>query len=133
MKKILFGLLLYCSALFAGGATPSGASVFEARQTLNGLSVYDVFIAPWNGIYYINGQLTLPQISTAGCASQVVSKVYTGGGSLVYTGSAGATGFYLGQMTLSTGNSVWVGLTSSSTCDNGLNTVKGVVSAGNAF
>lgn len=99
---------------------------FEARQSLNGLDTFSLFTAPDDGVYFVNGQLTLPPLS------QVVAEVDVNG-SPSYTGDAGCTGFQINQLELTAGDVVEVVLSSSDAVDAPLNVVKGVVAMGNTF
>lgn len=107
------------------------ADNFIARQTLNGLGTFSLMTAPATpatGLYFIDGQLTLPTLVDGGGVSAVVATVYVDGVAQ-YTGVAGALGFQT-KLTLLAGNVVTIGLASAATPDQGLNAVRGVVSAG---
>lgn len=112
---------------------------FYGVQSLNGLHTTSIFTAPASGIYFINGQLTLPSGSTTGntgtsAVVAVVSKNYV---TLLYTGIAGATGFQIPAFALVSNDLITVGLSSSAvasaTLDQGINAVTGQVYFGNAF
>lgn len=108
---------------------------FSGVQTLVGLNTTTLFRAPASGIYFVNGQLTLPML-TAGPSGvvAVVSKNYA---TAIYTGVAGATGFQIPAVTLVSNDLITVGLSSQLPADqvspNGFNVVKGQVYFGNAF
>lgn len=105
---------------------------FNGVQSLNGIQTTACFTAPAAGIYFIEGKLNLPQITTAGAASAVISLVKVNG-SASYTGIAGASGFAVQALTLAAADAVTVQLTSSAACDLELNAVSGQVAFGNAF
>ncbi len=105
---------------------------FIAATSINGLGVFPIFTAPSAGIYFVNGQLTLPSIPQGSGASQVVCVVKNGVTTL-YTGVAGATGFQVNQIVCAAGDAITVTLTSSADPDQVLNAVRGVVGAGNTF
>lgn len=104
---------------------------FTATNSLNGLQTTTLFIAPTTGLYFVNGQLTLPSLSQGGGVSAVVAVVNVAG-SPVYTGTAGATGFQA-NVSCTAGDTVNVALSSAAAPDLVLNAVKGVVGCGNAF
>lgn len=105
---------------------------FTALQSINGLGVFPIFTAPAAGVYFVNGQLNLPSIPQGSGASQVVC-VVKNGGSTLYTGAAGATGFQVNQIVCAAGDAITVTLTSAAAPDQGLNVVRGVVGSGNTF
>lgn len=107
---------------------------FNGNISINGLGVFTIFTAPAAGTYFVNGQLTLPQIGTAGIASAVVCEVKIGSSSQ-YIGTAGASGFQLNQLVCSSGDVVTVTLTSAASVDNAptTNAVRGQVAFGNSF
>lgn len=105
---------------------------FVGLQTINGLGVFPIFTAPTAGIYFVNGQLTLPSIPQGSGASQVIC-VVKNGASTIYTGAAGATGFQVNQIVCAAGDAITVTLTSSAAPDQVLNAVRGVVGCGNTF
>lgn len=116
---------------------------FTATNSLNGLQTTTLFSAPAAGVYFVNGQLTLPVLRDApnnvGAlistpeigGSQVVATVKNGA-STVYTGVAGASGFQT-NLTCAAGDIVTVVLSSSAAIDSVRNAVKGVVGSGQAF
>lgn len=105
---------------------------FQATQSLNGLQTTTIFAAPAAGIYFVNGQLSLPQIVTAGGASQVIATVKKNG-SGIYTGIAGASGFQVNQIVCAVGDSISVTLASTAAPDLVSNAVLGQVVGGNTF
>ncbi len=134
-SKKLTGLFLLvgsiCSFVFAIN--------FSGVQSLEGLHTTQIFRAPASGIYFINGQLTLPNASTTGNTgtSAVVATVSKNYVTALYTGVAGATGFQIPYFTLVSNDLITVGLSSSAvasaTLDQGINAVRGQVYFGNAF
>lgn len=105
---------------------------FVGLQTICGLGTFPVFTAPAAGVYFVNGQLTLPSLVQGSGASSVVVVVNVNG-SPVYTGIAGATGFQVNQITCAAGDAVTAVLTSAAAPDAVLNAVRGVVGCGNTF
>ena len=107
---------------------------FSGVQSLNGLQTFTLFTAPAAGSYFINGQLSLPQLVTDGLASAVVATVTNSTGpTTVYTGTAGASGFQIPQTTCAAGDVISVTLSSAAACDKVTNAVSGQVTFGNAF
>jgi hypothetical protein len=101
------------------------------QQSINGLQTFPIFTAPAAGVYFVNGQLSLP-VPTGSGMSQVVTLVKQNG-STIYTGIAGATGFQINQITCASGDAISCVLSSSAAPDLVLNAVSGVVGAGNTF
>lgn len=103
---------------------------FVARQTLNGLGTFSLFTAPSTpatGFYFVDGQLTIPDLSTGSTANSACLATIKVNGTGAYTGVAGAKGFQT-NLTLSAGDAVTVVLSSSAAVDAPLNVIKGVVS-----
>lgn len=105
---------------------------FQATQTINGLQTFALFTAPAAGIYFVNGQLTLPMATAGASSNSAVVSLVKVNGSTSYTGAAGTTGFYT-TLTLAAGDAVTAVLSSAAAPDQPLNAVKGVVASGNAF
>jgi len=107
---------------------------FNGNISINGLGVFTIFTAPAAGIYFVNGQLSLPQITSDGSASAVVCNVKIGSSSQ-YIGAAGASGFQVNQLNCALGDVVTVTLTSAAAVDNvpTSNAVSGQVAFGNSF
>lgn len=105
---------------------------FYGVQSLNGIQTVSVFTAPSAGIYFIEGKLSLPQISTSGSASAVIALVKKNG-STQYTGIAGASGFSIPAITLAANDAITVQLSSSAAIDLVTNNVSGQIVYGNAF
>ena len=105
---------------------------FNGSQSLNGIQTQTIFTAPAAGIYFIQGYLSLPQLSTAGAVSQVIALVKQNG-STIYTGLAGASGFSIPQIVCAVGDVIGVQLSSSTACDLVNNAVSGQVYYGNTF
>lgn len=75
------------------------------------------------GAYFVAGSLTLPSLTNGGGASGVVVTI-SQNSTTVYTGLAGANGFYFDKLSLAVGDVVHVALSSSATADQGKNTVR---------
>lgn len=123
MKK-LFSILFFFTAVAVG-------LNFAGHQSLNGIGSDNyrdttIFTAPQTGVYFINGQLTLPSGSSV---QANVSK----NGSTIYTGVTANKGFAIKAMRLVTNDVISVRLRSSSAVDKALNAVRGEVYYGNTF
>ncbi len=125
MKKFL-GLVMFIGVVAL-------ALNFYGHQSLNGLQTTHVFAAPQNGVYFLNGQLSLPQLSTGAVSPSQVVVTVSAAGSTIYTGVTGASGFQINQISLATGDQVDVILNSSDPVDTGINAVRGEVTYGNTF
>lgn len=104
----------------------------NGSMSLNGLQQTTIFTAPADGIYFVQGYLSLPQITTDTAASAVVAVVKQNS-TTKYTSGAGDMGFAIPQLSLSSGDVVSVTTSSSAACDNVINAVTGQVYWGNAF
>lgn len=106
---------------------------FNGFQSLNGLQNTTLFTAPSAGYYFVQSNLSIPQIGTSGSASAVVCVVKKNNSSTLYTGGAGDMGFAINQITLAAGDYVNVILSSAAACDQVSNAVSGQVAYGNTF
>lgn len=106
---------------------------FESRQSINGLQNTTLFTAPASGQYFVNVQLSLPQIVTAGAASQVVAVVKKNNSSTLYTGASGDLGVQMNTITLVPGDYINIILSSNAAIDQTLNVVTGQAVSGNTF
>lgn len=116
---------------------------FNGAQSLVGLNTTQIFHAPATGIYFVNGQLTLPGLPGGPAVnggpgpSQVVATVSKNYVTSLYTGLPGASGFQINQISLVSNDLITVGLSSIATIDqvsySGLNAVRGQVYYGNTF
>ena len=149
MKKLIEFLLF--AFLFLGSQIALPLN-FYGVQSLNGLNGLQVFTAPTNGYYFVNGQLNLSSLSSTGGqlasgAFVVISKNGTAyhlpsslSPTLLYTGLGGATGFQLNQISLTTGDTINVQLFSTVSGsgiqgggDASFNAVTGQIYYGNTF
>jgi hypothetical protein len=94
--------------------------------TCTGLGTFGIIVQT-AGLKTVSGTLTLPNINQGASAdSAVVVTVNLNGGSTLYTGGAGATGFET-QVSASAGDTINVILTSAAAVDQGLNVVKSTI------
>lgn len=127
MLKLISITMFVCSFVWAMN--------FYGSISLNGLQAQTIFTAPTpGGIFFVNGQLSLPQTNTngGGSPSQVIATVYKNG-AVIYTGITGASGFQINQISMSTNDAVSASLTSAAAVDQGINAVRGQVYFGNTF
>jgi hypothetical protein len=82
--------------------------------------------APNAGTYELRGKITLPEISQGQLSnSQVVVTINVNGGSTIYTGAAGAQGFFISPLVIASAlSSINIILTSSAPVDQGLDLIK---------
>lgn len=97
---------------------------FNQNAAIGGLNTYSV-IVPNAGPYAIKGKLTLPTIVGGGGASSCVVTVNQNG-SPVYTGVAGAEGYFT-TLNCAVGDTIAVVLSSAAAVDQALNAVKATV------
>lgn len=103
--------------------------MFNQNIELAGLTSVDTAV-PTAGPYFVAGTLQLPRIASGGGQSSVVVTVTNRTGPVtLYTGPAGADGFYLN--TLCAANDVIrVALTSAASADTPLNAIKTQIEIG---
>ena len=106
---------------------------FNGVQSLNGLQNITLFTAPAAGYYFVQANLSLPQIGTSGSASAALCVVKKNNSSTLYTGTAGDMGFAINQISLAAGDYVNVVMSSAAACDQVSNAVSGQVAFGNTF
>lgn len=106
------------------------SSEFNQNSISTGLGT-TTLTAPQAGVYFVKGKLQLPTITGSGSAAGASQCVVTvnQNGSPVYTGNAGAEGFYT-TLSCALADSVTVVLTSAAAPDAVLNAVKMEVSFG---
>jgi len=121
-------LLLGSMAAVAAGLN------FYGHQSVVNLGKHELFTAPGQASYFVNGQLTLPRPQdNNGEQSQAVVEVSKNGITRLYYGGRGATGFQIvPPVALVTGDAIRMGITSNAAVDQGLNKIKGDVFFGNA-
>lgn len=103
--------------------------MFNQNAAIGGLNSYAAAV-PAAGPYFVSGKLMLPTVVGGGGQSSVVVTVTNGTGPVtLYTGAAGAEGFYVDTL-CAAGDVLTIALTSANANDQGLNAVKAVVSIG---
>lgn len=110
----------------SGGQLP-GSSGFNQNVESVGLGTISVTV-PYAGCYFAAGQFTIPTITGGAGASSLVITVNQNG-SAVYTGQAGAQGFYT-HLSCAADDVISFVLSSSASVDAVNNAVKGVYSVG---
>lgn len=103
--------------------------MFNQNVELSGLTSVDTAV-PAAGPYFVSGKVQLPRIASGGGQSSVVVTITNRTGPVtLYTGAAGADGFYVD--TLCAANDVIrVALTSAAAADTPLNAVKAQIEIG---
>ena len=109
------------------GGQVAGSSGFNQNIESVGLSTISVTV-PFAGPYFVKGKVFLPTLVDGGVASSVVITVNQNG-SPVYTGLAGAEGFYV-DISCAANDVIAVVPSSSVTTDQALNAVKVRISIG---
>ncbi len=100
---------------------------YAQNLVFNGLGTLST-VVPAAGPYFVEGKLSLPTIVGGSGPSSVVVTVNQNG-SPIYTGIAGAEGFYL-DVTCAALDTIAIVLTSSAAADAPLNVIKMTVSIG---
>lgn len=100
---------------------------FAQNSTSCGLTT-NTFTAPVAGPYFIKGKVTLPTITTAGYLSSCVVTINVNG-SPIYTGAAGAEGFYT-TTTCAANDVIAVVFSSGLATDAALNAIKATIALG---
>lgn len=96
---------------------------FSQNVTLTGMTFVDIAV-PAAGAYNVSGKIQLPRIASGGGQSSVVATVGNlTGPVLLYTGTAGADGFYV-AFNAAAGDFIRVSLTSGDADDTPANAVK---------
>ncbi len=99
---------------------------FFSRGTFSGLGTFD-FSVPDTCNASIQGTITLPTIPEGSTTnSQVVVTVSINGGGAIYTGTAGAEGFYLTH-SMTAGDIFHVTLASSAVVDQATNAIRSTI------
>lgn len=93
-----------------------------------GLGTYTITV-PDSGVYYINGQLSLPSISAGSSASSSVVVTITQNSTLRYTGVAADRGFHL-ELPCTAADAIHITLTSAAAVDQGKNDIKTAIQIG---
>lgn len=103
--------------------------MFNQNVTIAGLNSYSVAV-PAAGVYFLDGKVQIPTVSSGGGASGAVVTITNGTGPVtLYTGTAGKDGFKIDTV-CAAGDVLTVALTSAASADQGLNAVKTVVAIG---
>lgn len=118
--------MAYNAGAGSGGQLP-GSSGFNQNIESTGLGTTSITV-PYAGPYFLKGKFLIPtSIAGAGQSSLIVT--VNKNGSPVYTGNAGAEGFYT-DVSCSANDVMTIVLTSSAAVDAVNNAVKAVYSIG---
>ncbi len=109
------------------GSQIASASGFNQNIESTGLSTISTTV-PYAGPYFVKGMITLPTLVDGGGASSLVVTVNQNG-SPVYTGSAGAEGFYT-NISCAAFDVIAVVFSSSASVDALSNALQSVISIG---
>ena len=126
--KVLFFLSCVGVMVWALGVN------YYGHQSIVNLGTVRVFTAPASGMYFINGQLYLPQLTQNGVSnSQVVASVSKNQLTYLYYGVPGASGFSIPAVQLVSNDAITVAVTSNANIDQGLNVIKGDIFFGSSY
>ena len=102
---------------------------FNQNFALSGLTSIDTAV-PTAGPYFVKGKIQLPTVTAGGGQSSCVVTVTNRTGPVtLYTGTAGADGFYLDTL-CAAGDVIRIALTSAAAADAPLNVIKCEASIG---
>lgn len=102
-------------------------AIYSQNLVFNGLGTLSTTV-PAAGLYFFDGHLSLPTLTDGGGVSSVVV-VINQNGSPVYTGSAGAEGFYT-TLNCAANDVIAFVFSSAAAADQGLNVIKATISIG---
>lgn len=102
-------------------------ATYNQNLVFNGLGTVSVTV-PVTGDYFVDGILSLPMLISGGGASSVVV-VVNQNGSPVYTGNAGASGFYT-NLSCAANDVIAVVFSSAAAADQPFNIIKSNISIG---
>lgn len=97
---------------------------FNQSLSWVGLGTY-TFVAPYAAPFVFDGKVQCPSIVTDGVNSAVVVTI-SQNGTPVYTGNAGAQGFYE-VISCASGDSITIVFSSAAAVDQGLNIIKATI------
>jgi len=118
--------MAYSAGAGSGGQLP-GSSGFNQTIQSTGLGTTSVTV-PYTGSYFVEGTFTIPTLVGGAGASSLVVTVNQNG-SPVYTGQAGAEGFYK-DLSCTAADVITMVLTSAAAPDAVLNSVSATYSIG---
>lgn len=104
------------------------ATQFNQNLTFNGLGTLSITV-PLAGAYFVSGKISLPTLSKGDSAPSACLVVVNQNGSPVYTGIAGAEGFYT-DISCAANDVIAMVFSSAAAVDQGLNVIKSVISIG---
>ena len=104
------------------------AAQFNQNLTFAGLGTLSITV-PLAGAYFAEGHISLPTLAKGDIAPSALVVVVNQNGSPVYTGQAGAEGFYV-NLSCAINDVIAMVFSSGAAVDQGLNVIKSVVSIG---
>lgn len=102
-------------------------AAYNQNLVFNGLGTLSITV-PVAGTYFISGNISIPTISTGSSPSSCLVTINQNG-SPIYTGVAGAEGFYT-SMVCAAADVIAVVFSSSAAVDQLLNVIKSTISIG---
>lgn len=104
------------------------ATQFNQNLSFVGLGTLSITV-PLAGAYFVDGKISLPTLSKGDVAPSAVLVTVNQNGSPVYTGQAGAEGFYT-TLSCAASDVIAMVFSSAAAVDQGLNVIKSTVSIG---
>lgn len=101
---------------------------FAQELTFTGLGTLSV-IVPVADLYFFKGKMTIPELSTGSSAPSQLVVTINKNGSPVYTGQAGAEGFYV-TLQLAALDLIAIVFSSAAAVDQPINVIKAVIAYG---
>lgn len=103
------------------------ATQYNQNLTFNGLGTLSITV-PQAGAYFVDGKISLPSLTNGGGVSACLVTINQNG-SPVYTGIAGAEGFYT-DISCAAADVIAIVFSSAATPDQGLNVIKSTIAIG---
>lgn len=104
---------------------------YNQNMVFQGIGTFTLFTAPSAGNYFIDGKVSVGRIASGDGASSFVVLIKKNG-STVYTGNAGAMGFYM-DLALAANDAITMVTSSTAAVDAALNAVKINVAMGDGL
>lgn len=104
------------------------ATQYNQNLTFAGLGTLSITV-PLAGAYFVKGKISLPTLSKGDSSPSALVVVVNQNGSPVYTGQAGAEGFYV-DISCAANDLIAMVFSSAAAVDQGLNVIKSTISIG---
>ncbi len=104
------------------------ATQYNQNLTFAGLGTLSITV-PLAGAYFFKGSISLPTLAKGDISPSALVVTVNQNGSPIYTGQAGAEGFYV-TASCAANDVMAMVFSSAATVDQGLNVIKSVISVG---